>query len=349
MTVFVTLGLSVGVSAQVVGPINAQPVEMRPTEHGVRLTPDMARVYARLYVDHGLVPHYDLEWDEARKAEVAETVTRRVMQTAHALDGEAQRFLERFLEEQFAYQADKGRGFMPPGFGREFAERVRPMIPEVRNLVRGVAQDIRPELPLKAQLKMAGEIMAFNTALDGFADTMDQWASGEGIPFGNPFEASEQIELDESGQSKRLERARQQADLAIGLVETKQAEWQEYIEAARVFYGLDESQMSTAESALREALDRLEMRMTGSSWQDRLYNNRLWAHMVRRMGLGPHHPVLVLLNDEEAELIDPAQAVEREFKQTIDDIPTQDQRQAADDRLQSMLAEKGIDAEAYTE
>jgi hypothetical protein len=188
----------------------------RPTEYGVRFTPAMARSVARMLTRFNFMQRYEL--DEAYADEVTELIARRLMETAHALDGPGQEFVERFMEEMLRQesQGGGGGGFIPPEFTREFAERLKSILPEVRKLAANVTQDVRPKLAFKQQLKLAGEMMAFNTAIDGFEQTLDQWARGEADKFGPSLDGPQQnLQKDETGQTAALRQAARRRRLLL--------------------------------------------------------------------------------------------------------------------------------------
>jgi len=320
------------------GAADAASAEERP--RGIRFTPGMARGMAREFVRHAFRNHYELPED--REEEAVDLVTRRLMETAHKMDGPGQELVQRFAEEQIMNQLEGGgHGFMPPAFGKEFAERVKPLMPAVHDLVRNVAQDLRPMLPLKKQLQMAGELMALKKAMDGFEDTMDKWASGEVTQYGNPFDQREdQLKKDETGASQQLRGARGMA--------TRQsenpavAEWEAYLEDARKFYSFDDSQAATADSILREFKERAEALKRNASWKTALYSNRVWQNMIWSLPDGWSHPLRTMIEDEHETLMDDFTRLGEEFKQRLDTIPTDSQRRQAEERMTALLDEKGF-------
>jgi hypothetical protein len=328
-------------------PVLAQPAQApdpqdpmsHPTEYGFRLTPGMARLFARQFAEHGLINHYEM--DKSKTDEVTEKVARRLMQMFHQIDGPGQELIERFMEEQLNAQARGERGFVAKAFSKEFADRVRPLLPSIRELGKGVAQDIRPMLPLKQQLKMAGEMAGFNAGIDAFDQMMEQWSNGQADNTGDPFNSPDkEVKLDEQGQSDALKRARQQAqaDIDKGMKD----EWERYVKDAKEFYGFDAPQKATADSILRECLERANAIASDSSWQARYYRDRLWQNMIMRLPNGWNHPLRRLMEQDQEDLKTQFKAIEEELKNRIDRIPTETQRRAADQRVQSLLAEKGF-------
>lgn len=318
--------------------VTGDPVA-RPTEAGFRFTPGLARMMARQYTSH-LTARFDL--DKTKADEATEKVARRLMQMFHQLDGPGQELLERFMEEQLSANADGERAFVPRKFTKEFADRVLPMMPAIRDLARGTVQDVRPMLPLKQQLKLAGEMMAFNTGIDAFEAQMQEWSAGKAANNADPFSrADREVTLDELGQSQALKRARERAQSAA--TRAFADEWQQYVKDAKSFYGFDESQSATADSILRECLDRAEQIQGQEPWRSRYYRNRIWSTMIFQIPAGWNNPLRPLLDEEQDELTAGLKALGNDLKTRIDRIPTTAQRRSADQKIESLLAEKGLE------
>ncbi|NLE58667.1 MAG: hypothetical protein GX616_09925 [Planctomycetes bacterium] len=311
----------------------------RPTEAGFRITPGMARMFAGAWTGR-LTAHLGL--DQSKADEATEKAARRFMQMVHQMDGPGQELVERFMEEQLSAAARGEHSFVPRGFGKEFGERVVPLVPAIREMARGTVQDIRPMLPLKQQFKLAGEMMAFNKGLDAFEERMRQWASGQADTTRNPFEdENREVKLDELGQSSDLKRAREQAQNTLDKEAT--ALWERYVKDAKAFYGFDESQSATVDSVLRECLERAERLRTDEQWRGKYYRNRVWQRMLFRLPDGWNHPLMSLLAEEQADLIAGFKVIEEDLKTRIDRIPTPSQRRTAEQRIESLLADKGFE------
>lgn len=330
------------------GPAVALAQERWDTEEmepGVRFTPAMARAFAGVYTKHVLKNRYEMPEDQVKQAR--ELVARRFMQLAHQVDEPGRELVERFMEEQFAHQGGGGSGgFMPPTFGKEFAERLLPLLPEIRDMVRGVAQDVRPMLPLKQQLKMAGDMMAFKTAVDGFEATMQKWASGEVTEYKDPFRGERRTEKDEEGQTRRLKNARNAARRAIERPKSQQ--WESYVEKFKELYQLDEAQAATADSILREHVEREERLLADKDLCDRVYQGRLWTNMSWELENAWMHPARQLIEDFVSENQEPWQALEESLKLRLESIPTTSQRRAAEQRVAGLLEEKGLKVSEVT-
>ena len=308
-------------------------------EPSLRFTPTMARALGGIYVRQMLRQRYDLPEDKMADAE--EKVARRLMQLAHKIDQRGYELVERFIEEQLA-RAGQGEanGFMPPGFGKEFADRVLPLLPEINELARGVVQDVRPMLPMKKQFQMAGEMMAFKTFMNGFEGTMKQWASGEVTEYDDPFQQSRTQKKNDQGETPDLEGARRHAQNVIDRPRAKT--WKTYLDDFKALYQLDATQAATAESILREYTEREQTITTKQDWTGRVYQDQLWIEMSYRLHSSWMHPGRVLLEDDLAAAKAPVDRLEEEFKTRLETIPTRPQRLAADEKITGLLEDKGL-------
>jgi hypothetical protein len=336
------LAVSTVTAQPAAAPANKDDPMARPTEQGFRLTPGLARLMARQYTGH-LTGSFEL--DKSKADEASEKVARRIMQMFHQVDGPAQELIERFMEEQISASARGEHSFVPRGFGKEFAERVLPLVPAIRDLARGTVQDVRPMLPLKQQLKLAGEMMAFNTGMDAFEERMREWSNGQVSANEDPFDSrNNEIKLDEQGQSSALKRAREQATKAIGKDITDG--WEQYVKDAKSFYGFDTSQSATADSILRECIERADQIRANEEWRTKYYRNRVWQQMISQIPGGWNNPFRPLLEQEKSDLSAGMESIGDDLKARIDRIPTTAQRRNAEQRMESLLAEKGLDLKA---
>ena len=63
----------------------------------------------------------------------------------------------------------------------------------------------------------------------------------------------------------------------------------------------------------------------------------------RLLRLDGNHPLTYLCFRDHHRQFEPITALDKEFKRTIDEIPTNAQRKAAQDRINDALAEKGYE------
>lgn len=341
----VLLGVIVAAPAIGQGPTGAADPLDRPTEASLRMTPELARLFGRQLAEQHFARRYELPED--RVDEAGEMIARRIMQAAHGHDNPAIR--DGFEEMIGAMIETRGRGpeagggGIPRELGQALGRGLQPVLPGVRELVNGVGRDIRPMLPVSQQLRLGADVTAFNTGLDAFEKTVERWSQGDVDPFEDPFGGGRRrnMEKDETGATQALRRAREMAEGQLARELT--GEWKQYVEQAIRFYRFDESQAASAQSLLREYAGRAEAVLLNADVRDRLYHNHLWEQMMYRLRLGSANPVRRLLEDEQHKLRDPVRQLEHEFKERIERIATESQRQAAARRVHAMLADQGFD------
>lgn len=337
---FVGLAVASAIGASSARAADAAGNGAEQAEPGLRFTPGMARAFAGVYAKQMLKQRYQLPDDKVADAE--EKIARRLMQMAHKIDEPGRDLIERFVEEQLTYQSEGSGGgrFMPPGFGKEFADRVLPILPEVRELARGVSQDIRPMLGMKQQLKLAGDLMAFKTAVDGFESTLKKWSTGEVTDYRDPFRPQQEVKKDERGETERLKGARKSAEREADNGRAKA--WERYFKRFKEFYGLDATQAATGESILREFTQREERLRADPGWRDEIYRAQLWSNLSWELEAAWAHPARALLEDQSVEVRASWNELEEGFKARLESIPTTAQRRAAEEKVAGLLREKKL-------
>jgi hypothetical protein len=320
-----------------------------PSEYGLRFTPEMARGLAREFVHHEVIRRYEV--DSSKEDEMTELVARRIMEAMHEIDTpQTQETAERMAGNFFRLIAESQRlhrKHMPPELAEALARDLLPLMPNVRELVRNVGQDVRPMLPMKQQLRLAADLMAVKTAMDGFEATMQRWSRGDVAPGEDPFEFDDRDEprLGPEGVSEQLKRARE-ASVRQDPMTALKSHWERYINSARETYGFDESQMATARSILREAETRAAAVVNREEYQAQRNSVRMWHWFWESLGreYRSEGPVKYLLLRRVVQLHEPIANITEELEQRVDRIAREEQRRAAEERMHARLAELGFDA-----
>lgn len=320
------------------------PTREAPTGPGIRFTPGMARSLARVYAEDVAVQRYNLKPE--RVEELSEQVAYRLMTLAHQLDGRGyhevlERMVTRMIEAEIEGEGMSGPPGINPKTGQAMGEAMGPIVPLLREAFNAIGQDVRPMLETRQQLKLGGDLMALNTGLDVFERTMERWSRGEVRPFEDPFRDDQDLKPDQQGRSQAYTSARNMAERDVD--QGGWAGWARYVEDAKKFYALDESQSSTADSILRECMERVETLTKAGDWRESALRNRVWFHMLYHLHIGAAHPLRHMVEREFARMSDPIETIEMDLKRRIDGIPTYAQRQAAERRILGMLEDKGFD------
>lgn len=334
------------VIAQVGGPQDYQT----PTEYGVRITPSMARTIGDVWVKHLFVRRYKL--DEEYQQQASEAIARRFMEFAHRLDTpEQQAAVEEMITGVLNAVADntwEEAPGMPPGMAETIARGVRPMMPEIRELVKGVGNDVRPMLPIQKQLLLGRDMLATGKVLDSMEQTFSEWEQGQVNPYGNPFQPRDrEIRLDANGESNTLKRARLATENEVER-HSWVSDWELYVEQAKEYYELDEAQAAVAESMLREAIEQAQVIAQSPDWKDQLFRNRLWYRLTQwTIRQGRHFPLPALIQQGYEDLMRPIHQIGDDLKRDIGRIPTNMQKRKARLKIEAALEQKGYGEGSY--
>lgn len=335
--------LAVAASGQQSDAEKAQDPMSKPTELGIRFTPGMAQGMAQFLIEDVMGPRYELPAEQ--RAAAIQAVARRMMEIAHAYDdGSGAESAEGLLKCMLRLNVEGNRR-RPWEMGREFAESVGPLIPGIRELVTRIGQDIRPMLSVNQQLKLGMDIGLTTTALDAFETRMKNWADGQIQPGEDPFgEQQAPVRDPATGESSVLKTARRVAQSYVDQPSFLD-KWQRYVADAKRFYRFDEAQAGSADSVLRETVESARQIMAGEEWRTRMYRNRMWNHLSWTIPGAAQTPIRSMLEAEQGRLMEPLTSLGELLKRRIAEIPTEAQRQAADQQVQALLNGLGVNNE----
>jgi hypothetical protein len=236
---------------------------------------------------------------------------------------------------------------------RSFGSDMLMFMPQLRKLVRDVAQDIRPEMSMKQQLKFAGELVAFNAALDGFEGAMKRWSNGEFVSGEDPFDDNDSSKptLDADGASPQLKHARQAAGKYDPLKE-RVSEWERYVKEAKALYGFDDAQSATADSILREIKSRGEELARRPQTKAQRYRFALWGQLRWVLGADVREedsPLMHALNRSNRADQNAMAALGRELKDRLESVPRSEQRRKVEEQLEAKLVELSAELHPTTQ
>jgi hypothetical protein len=245
---------------------------MRPTDHGLRMTPGLARALSRIFVSQ-LTEGSPL--DPGQKAELNAILARRIMETARTHQELMQQVAEYTLETLMSNDV-KNQDFTPES-SREFGRRVRRMIPLVKDFVEGTLADFEPVLDAKqseALREMAENAVA---ELDKIEARMNRWAEGDYKPDEHPFDNySTDAEPAVRSDGKPLNPQMRQAEEKVNfiLLTLEPTTWEPFVNSAAKFFKFDEQQKRQAGQILAEYQAKADEVMT-PEWKQRVRENRL--------------------------------------------------------------------------
>ena len=316
----------------------AAPVVAEPTEIGVRFTPGMADALGEFIAQEMIATRYELPEDQ--QAEAAQRIAATLMDVAHKYDKpEHSRAMEGVFEQIMNRQRGEGRLRMWET-GSTFGRDMLPIIPVVREAMTRIGGSVRPMLPAGQQLKMAMDLTLSLKGLEAFEQRMSRWSEGKIKPGESPFAPDRPIRTDENGESRAYRMAKSRAERAADteIIE----ELTTYVEDAKALYAFDDAQRASADSVLREYIERVDTLIAAPEFQDAMYANRLWDAMAWVLGeTDPDAFFRDAVNAQHASLKSPLTDLADEMKRRIDAIVTTAQRHQAMHKVDDWLLEQG--------
>jgi len=311
---------------------------MRATEYGLRFTPGMAKAIMDQMVKGGAFTH-ELDIPKEKSQEAADAVMRRTMQMFHKSGQQGQAFAEFALETMIAND-----GRITPESGKQWAELSKPLIPVVREMMIGIADDLRPMVPPSKLPSFAGKMMLMTVGLDAYEKKMEQWAQGKAKKGEDLFDSVEEaVDNAEHGrpaeETTEEEKSRRRVEQSVQWETT--GSWRHYLERAASFYQLTDAQKQSGESILRELEGRAKQIMT-EEWRKKAIENRMKYQLLRH---GPdvwNTPWQWKHEREYEAMMKPIKELTAELRDRLEQLPTAEQRTAAEGRIQTALAERTV-------
>lgn len=308
---------------------------MQPTKLGMRMTPDLAREVAKVYLRREVGE--DLMFSETQEQRLSEAMARRIMELAHSNALKGRDFCE------FAYESMlRSRARFTPELSREFAQRAVPFVPLAREFLKNAVQDARPILTPE-QIRLFDQRLAEkHKELDRFEARMKRWSEGGAAEGENPFA---DLKYDSPAtqatpaQMRGLIGARRRAERHVR--DLGPAEWAKFLRDTRSFFAFTPEQSAQAAGYLDQARRQAFTVMT-DEWRDRVFSNRLTYFACQALpdrGLGPY---LYQLDQEYAQALAPLDQIGGDFRGRVMGLVTPEQREAVLVRLSRFAAEQGL-------
>ncbi|HSW45194.1 MAG TPA: hypothetical protein VLM89_06445 [Phycisphaerae bacterium] len=314
---------------------------MRPTRGGLRLTPSMMKLGARIWLQEG--PFADVDFDERQQEVLSEKFGRRVMEAAHERGEQVRGFLEAYVECMFA----GGGRDLTPEMRERFGEHGLRLVPAMRDLVKDFARDARPLLTDAQWERFKENLRREFQNIERAERGLSRWVDGEA----REDENLDDLELEGDGSasgtrpgdgpqaSRALWSARRRADADVRRLGP--LSWREFLATAKLFFKFDERQAAQGEQLLGQCRPRAETVMT-SRWRQRVRENRVKYHLrnvLKQKNLGPW---VFHLENEYNELAAPLAEIEREFRDKVIALARPEQREAAMNEVRQRAAEHGL-------
>jgi hypothetical protein len=263
------------------------------------------------------------------------------MEAAHRNQQQAQESLEIAFE---LLCRTEGHHFTPET-AKRWAEVTRPLVPAIRGMMTGIAEDLRPLVPPGKQPRFAGDMLLLGLAFDAYEKKMDRWAEGNVREREDPFDPDEEMRERQkaagiNANQEALQDARRTAEEMLKHDSARQ--WAQMVEQAGKYYGFDEAQKKTAESILQELRDRAEQVMT-EEWKGKMLLNRTKVYLSYQLRLQLWNtPWEWKLEAEHEELSKPMGQLTRELQDRLNKVARDEQREAAASRIAAKFGEADL-------
>lgn len=336
----VALSASIG-AAQTDAVSTQDDPTSKPTEIGIRFTPEMARAISRKFIEQ-MKPRYDL--DDKQADEIAPIIQRHLMRFAHE-NAE----LGRDMLETMVAGTIENDGRFNKDDAKRFAKLANKFMPKFREFMTQSSAEIAMKMTVTQRLKYTGDLTVFAAGLLTFENRMKKWEEGKigeyAYPFFDPPGAKnaendpEPIDPRENAQHRK---ARKQVESWIGWQINKDDRWQEYLDRSSKYYGYSDAQLTAAKSILKDCRDRAAKIKT-PQWRQAAKENQI----LQQLSYGTSDevakgPWMASLEEAFKKMLRPLDDLDAEFKRRLDGLPDSTQRARARETVRKALAPKGI-------
>ncbi len=339
--VFVALSASIG-AAQTETDSTRDDVTSKPTEIGIRFTPEMAEAMSKKFLEQ-MKPRYDL--DDKQVDEIAPIIQRHLMQFAH---DNAE--LGRDMIETMVAGTIENNGRFDKDDAQRFAKLANKFMPKFREFMTHSSAEIAMKMTVTQRLKYTGDLTIFAAGLMTFENRMKKWEEGKigdsAYPFFDP-PGAEPVKTDpepiDPRENALHRKARKDVEAWIGWQINKEDRWQEYLDRSSKYYGYTDAQLTAAKSILKDCRERAAKIKT-PQWKEAAKENRI----LRQLSYGTpdevaNGPWMTSLEEAFKKMLRPMDDLDAEFKRRLDGLPDSTQRAKARESVRKALASKGID------
>jgi hypothetical protein len=253
-------------------------VEMKPTEIGVRFTPEIAGAIAK-QMARGMRHQYELDDDQTARAQ--EVFHKNLMKLAHKTQSTGRDAIELMMANMIAND-----GSFTKADGQRWAGMTRKVMPDIKEFMTTSAAQIGKTMTISQRLKLTAEMAGVSAGVVAFESRLKRWEQGDLPDMANPFmemdEEEEKKAAQQSGESAEVTRARRRAEQRLEWETNVEHRWTEYVESAIKFFEMNESQEASARAILAESLERARQ-IRSDDWIARMKRNRTSAGMARRL------------------------------------------------------------------
>lgn len=321
-------------------PTDDEQSELKPTEIGIRFTPQMAAAMGKKFVEQ-MKSRYGL--DEQQADDITQVMQRQLMQFASE-----NAVLGRDMIEMMMATMVEHDGRFPKDEAKDFAKLANRFTPKLKDFVTRSSGEIGKKMSMTQRLKYTADVGLFAAGLMTFENRMKRWEEGKIGDNANPFfdpadsdPAKAEAEPINPNETATHRRARKDVEQWIDRTLNRDKRWSEYVDHAAKYYDFSETQITSARAILKDCQQRAAAIRT-AEWQNAVKEVRIVQQLSYSAGEDlSQGPWGWSLSDAESKLLKPMDDLADELKRRIDDLPDSTQRAAAREKVRKALAEKG--------
>jgi hypothetical protein len=329
-------------------PVSQAPGEdvMRPTQHGIRLTPRLARGIAGAWVSEMVEKDLGASLVEDQKNKLTETMARRMMEMGNKYGTKT----GPFFESAFEFMGP-GRNDMTPEKAKEFGKQAKETVPVWREFFGTMTEDFRPYLNAEQLAELEKKQKQIGKAIDRFDERMGRWSNGEMKDKEEPFEDLDKPDEEEaknaSGDAKakkdpEVKTAERRAAWAMRSVDP--STWREFLVQVRNTFKLTDEQYARGQELLKGYVARAKV-ITTPEWREKVRKNRLLKNMGDVLRTASPAPWVYHLDREYDEMVKPLEEMQKAFRLEVLGLVTREQRDAVIAELREFAAKHGMTAD----
>lgn len=319
---------------------------MRPTKSGFRVSPELARLAMKRWIQMDL--SRDVTLTEGQESELNRRLAENLMETLNRR-GKGVRELAEFGIESFL---SSGGPKWSSDRNQQFAEKAADLMPLVSDFVKQLAADARPLLTNYQWDQLKDRLVDDFRNIKRMNDVLDRWQKGDVEPgadllreLADPMAGADPAEANDPKQRERrrnerlLRRAKRRAEATLR--ELSPSHWAVFIDNCKKFFAFNDEQMDKARALLVDYTKKADDFMI-PYWRERVRANRIKYDLRWSLKDEPAKPWIYHLEREYNELIAPVHELETAFQKEVMALATPKQREEALARFQEEAEAHGI-------
>ncbi len=319
---------------------------MRPTKHGIRMTPGLARAAAGAWISEALEKDIGAFLSPEQKKELTEKVARRIMETGHAYGDRIRPVFEAAVENMGGLGKD-----ISPEKAKDFATKAKETLPVWREFFGHMTEDCRPYLNDEQLKQIEEKQKLIEKGINKFEQRMDRWSKGEVKGGEEPFDGLDKHELEadeeqsKEGKSKKTSEARMAERRATwAMRDLEPNNWLEFLGQVRSTFKLTDEQYARGQAILKDYANKARAVAT-PQWREKVRRNRMLHSMDNILQKESPAPWLYHLDREYDEMARPVLELRKAFQQEVMGLVTREQREMVINELREFAMKHGMTAE----